>query len=153
MVNNKFMIKFFIVFFFFTNFFKSDFICQENKILLLNFSNLRNNKGYIRIGIYLDENSFQNELPFRTISFNKDKEKDGKLNAEIFINEGEYGIAVLDDENNNGKMDYKFFIPQEGYGFSNYIHSTLQKPNFIQFKFTVKKMIINEINISMKYFL
>ncbi|MBH18827.1 MAG: hypothetical protein CL851_00200 [Crocinitomicaceae bacterium] len=134
-------------------FFKTDFICQEGKTLLINFSNLRNNKGYIRAGIYLDNNSFQDELPTRTISFKKEKAKNGKLKAEILINEGEYGIAVLDDENNNGKMDYKFFIPQEGYGFSNYIHSTFQKPNFVQFKFTVRKMMINEVNIPMKYIL
>ena len=136
-----------------TNFFKTDFICQEDKTLLINFSNLRNNKGYIKAGIYLDNNSFQDELPTRIISFKKEKAKNGKLKAEILINEGEYGIAVLDDENNNGKMDYKFFIPQEGYGFSNYIHSTFQKPNFVQFKFTVRKMMINEVNIPMKYIL
>ena len=147
------MLRYVIVLILLTNFFKTDFICQESKTLLINFSNLRNNKGYIRAGIYLDNNSFQDELPTRTISFKKEKAKNGKLKAEILINEGEYGIAVLDDENNNGKMDYKFFIPQEGYGFSNYIHSTLQKPNFVQFKFTVKKMIINEVNIPMKYIL
>ena len=147
------MLRYVIVLILLTNFFKTDFICQESKTLLINFSNLRNNKGYIRAGIYLDNNSFQDELPTRTISFKKEKAKNGKLKAEILINEGEYGIAVLDDENNNGKMDYKFFIPQEGYGFSNYIHSTLQKPNFVQFKFTVRKMIINEVNIPMKYIL
>lgn len=147
------MHRYVIILILLTNFFKTDFICQEGKTLLINFSNLRNNKGYIRAGIYLDNNSFQDELPTRTISFKKEKAKNGKLKAEILINEGEYGIAVLDDENNNGKMDYKFFIPQEGYGFSNYIHSTLQKPNFVQFKFTVKKMIINEVNIPMKYIL
>ena len=147
------MLRYVIILILLTNFFKTDFICQEGKILLINFSNLRNNKGYIRAGIYLDNNSFQDELPTRTISFKKEKAKNGKLKAEILINEGEYGIAVLDDENNNGKMDYKFFIPQEGYGFSNYIHSTLQKPNFVQFKFTVRKMIINEVNIPMKYIL
>ena len=145
------MLRYIIVLSLLTIFFKTDFICQESKTLFLNFSNLRNNKGYIRAGIYLDNNSFQDELPTRTISFKKEKVKNGKLKAEILINEGEYGIAVLDDENNNGKMDYKFFIPQEGYGFSNYIHSTLLKPNFVQFKFIVRKMMINEVNIPMKY--
>ena len=147
------MLRYVIVLILLTNFFKTDFICQESKTLLINFSNLRNNKGYIRVGIYLDNNSFQDELPTRTVSFKKEKAKNGKLKAEILINEGEYGIAVLDDENNNGKMDYKFFIPQEGYGFSNYIHSTLQKPNFVKFKFKVRKMMINEVNIPMKYIL
>ena len=147
------MLRYVIVLILLTNFFKTDFICQESKTLLINFSNLRNNKGYIRAGIYLDNNSFQDELPTRTISFKKEKAKNGKLKAEVLINEGEYGIAVLDDENNNGKMDYKFFIPQEGYGFSNYIHSTLQKPNFVKFKFKVRKMMINEVNIPMKYIL
>ena len=147
------MLRYVTVLILLTNFFKTDFICQESKTLLINFSNLRNNKGYIRVGIYLDNNSFQDELPTRTVSFKKEKAKNGKLKAEILINEGEYGIAVLDDENNNGKMDYKFFIPQEGYGFSNYIHSTLQKPNFVKFKFKVRKMMINEVNIPMKYIL
>jgi uncharacterized protein (DUF2141 family) len=44
---------------------------------------------------------------------------------------GEYAVAVLDDENMNGKMDFNFIgLPTKGYGFSNDAKATLSAPSF-----------------------
>ena len=52
---------------------------------------------------------------------------------------GEYAFVVIHDENKNGKMDYRFGIPQEGYAFSNNATGTLGPPSFDQAKFKLDK--------------
>ena len=120
--------------------------------LILNVSEIRNKNGVIRLGIYKDNSTFQEEKPFLVKSFSKDKLIDGKLTFSFSVNVGEFGIALLDDENENGKMDYSFFIPQEGFGFSNYFHSGLRMPTFENFKFVVTKNNSTKINLVIKYY-
>ena len=75
--------------------------------LILNVSEIRNKNGVIRLGIYKNNSTFQEEKPFLVKSFSKDKLIDGKLTFSFSVNVGEFGIALLDDENENGEMDYK----------------------------------------------
>ena len=120
--------------------------------LILNVSEIRNKNGVIRLGIYKNNSTFQEEKPFLVKSLSKDKLIDGKLTFSFSVNVGEFGIALLDDENENGKMDYSFFIPQEGFGFSNYFHSGLRMPTFENFKFVVTKNNSTKINLVIKYY-
>ena len=120
--------------------------------LILNVSEIRNKNGVLRIGIYKDDSTFQEEKPFLVKSLSKDKLIDGKLTFSFSIDVGEFGIALLDDENENGEMDYSFFIPQEGFGFSNYFHSGLRMPTFENFKFMVTKNNSTKINLIIKYY-
>ena len=120
--------------------------------LILNVSEIRNKNGILRIGIYKDNSTFQEKKPFLVKSFSKDKLIDGKLTFSFSIDVGEFGIALLDDENENGEMDYSFFIPQEGFGFSNYFHSGLRMPTFENFKFMVTKNNSTKINLIIKYY-
>ena len=120
--------------------------------LILNVSEIRNKNGVLRIGIYKDDSTFQEEKPFLVKSFSKDKLINGKLTFSFSIDVGEFGIALLDDENENGEMDYSFFIPQEGFGFSNYFHSGLRMPTFENFKFMVTKNNSTKINLIIKYY-
>ena len=120
--------------------------------LILNVSEIRNKNGVLRIGIYKDDSTFQEEKPFLVKSLSKDKLIDGKLTFSFSIDVGEFGIALLDDENENGEMDYSFFIPQEGFGFSNYFHSGLRMPTFENFKFMVTKNDSTKINLIIKYY-
>ena len=120
--------------------------------LILNVSEIRNKNSVLRIGIYKDDSTFQEEKPFLVKSLSKDKLIDGKLTFSFSIDVGEFGIALLDDENENGEMDYSFFIPQEGFGFSNYFHSGLRMPTFENFKFMVTKNNSTKINLIIKYY-
>ena len=125
---------------------------QQSGQLILNVTEIRNKNGILRIGIYKDNSTFQEEKPFLVKSFSKDKLIDGKLTFSFSIDVGEFGIALLDDENENGEMDYSFFIPQEGFGFSNYFHSGLRMPTFENFKFVVTKNDSTKINLIIKYY-
>lgn len=50
---------------------------------------------------------------------------------------GDYGILVLHDENDNGRMDTNFIgIPKEGYGFSNN-PSVMRKATFDEARFAL----------------
>ncbi|PQJ08792.1 hypothetical protein CJD36_022320 [Flavipsychrobacter stenotrophus] len=65
---------------------------------------------------------------------------------------GVYGFALLDDENGNGTMDYNMFgMPKEGFGFSDFYLSGLKKPNFDQFKFTLRDHQQLKINMTLRY--
>ncbi len=46
---------------------------------------------------------------------------------------GNYGVAVIHDENSNHKLDRNFFgYPKEGFGFANNPHVGLSAPDFKQ---------------------
>jgi uncharacterized protein (DUF2141 family) len=91
----------------------------------------RNSDGNIRVVLRRDEN---------TVVEAKQAEIDAKtLTAQaVFTNvpEGEYGVAVIHDENKNGKLDMnEMGIPVEGYGHSNNPAKRPGPPNFDETKF------------------
>jgi len=63
-----------------------------------------------------------------------------------------YGITLLDDENKNGKLDYKFVIPKEGVGFSNYEQHGFRRPVFSDFSFLLKKNETIHVPIRLTYY-
>lgn len=121
--------------------------------LSLEITGIRNSKGYIRIAVFTDENQFRKEQPQKSFVFYKTQLIDDKMDISIRdLSPGIYGIAVLDDENNNGKLDYRFFIPGEGIGFSCY-ELKLRKPDFSEFSFELKDGLPRRLMIQIKYFL
>jgi uncharacterized protein (DUF2141 family) len=55
---------------------------------------------------------------------------------------GEYSVAVIHDENNNGKLDTNIFgIPTEAYGFSNNIRPKFRAANWDETKFLMNKNV------------
>ncbi len=102
--------------------------------------NLRNTKGNIRLAFFTSENEYKTENPKITKYISKKNLKDGILVEKYTdIPAGRYGIALLDDENENGKMNYSGFFPTEGFGFSNYYHGGLSKPSYNCFSFDFGK--------------
>jgi uncharacterized protein (DUF2141 family) len=100
-------------------------------------THIRNEKGSIQIQIYTNQEDFAKENLYGEVVVPKQgKVKDGKMSVLIEgLPKGTYGLALLDDENNNKKMDYSFMIPSEGFGFSDYYHTAWSKPKFEAFKF------------------
>ncbi|HPS14076.1 MAG TPA: DUF2141 domain-containing protein, partial [Prolixibacteraceae bacterium] len=92
------------------------------------------------------------ELPFRIYNFEKKGMVDGNLTVTISdLLPDTYGIAMVDDKNSNGHIDYRLFVPVEGFGFSNLQFKGKCKPAFDQFSF-----VLNEekttIQIHVQYF-
>lgn len=128
-------------------------IALLSQTLKVSITGLRNNKGSVIMGFYNNDKAFEDETPL----FTKLESKAITVNHVLTLNytgikPGTYGIVILDDENNNGKMDYGWFLPEEGYGFSNYWHTSLTKPRVAKFSFTITN--VNEtkaVEIKVKY--
>jgi uncharacterized protein (DUF2141 family) len=120
--------------------------------LTINISGIRTDQGALCIGIYTNSRQFETEQPYRRLIVTKEKVKDGKIAVIVKdLPAGQYGIALLDDENSNGKMDFRLLLPAEGYGFSNYRHAGMRKPRFEDFEFETYKGK-NQICIELKYY-
>jgi len=104
---------------------------KKTGTLKINFSNIRNNKGYIYIFIYQYDNQYPYN-PYKHYKVDKSKVKNGILIAQISNLEfkNNYAISIIDDENNNKDLDRWLGIPNEGYGFSNNVKPFLSLPNF-----------------------
>ena len=65
---------------------------------------------------------------------------------------GEYAIALIHDENGNGRLDTRLGLPIEGVGFSRNPRLMFGPPKFAAARFAVTDQGIAE-TVRMKYFL
>lgn len=119
--------------------------------LTVTFTNIRNANGVFRVGFFTNQETYDSGDP----AFYKTVSKAGIQNNTLTVTfhdipEGIYGIAVLDDENENDKTDFGIFLPIEGFGFSNYSVSMLQVPKFSDFDFVYQKPK-TQVTIQLKY--
>jgi len=106
--------------------------------IALNITNIKSTEGSIRVAIFQDEKSFKKEKPAKHITVPKSNIEDNSVSVSFYLQPGTYGISVLDDANNNGKMDYNFIgVPKEGFGFADYFHGGLSRPKFEDFQFII----------------
>ena len=107
--------------------------------LTIEIPNIRSHKGWIQLQIYKDQAAFREEKPWKETHISKKNlSGNGLLYRLSGFPEGVYGLALLDDENKNKKMDYKWLMPTEGFGFSDYFHTGWSRPVFDDFKFHLK---------------
>jgi uncharacterized protein (DUF2141 family) len=70
--------------------------------------------------------------------FSKQSVENKSLSVTVSIAEGLYAIALLDDENNDARMEYNWLgIPREGFGFSDFYARGFKRPVFSDFDFIV----------------
>jgi uncharacterized protein (DUF2141 family) len=111
-------------------------------------SNIKTEKGLIRIALFNDEKSFL-KVPFEGRSVKADKREV----VVVFENlpEGEYALSVFHDENENGELDKNFFgLPKEGFAFGNNAMGSFGPPSFEKAKVVVKEETIRQ-EISLKH--
>lgn len=143
-INQPHLIYFVLFFFIFSSFkvVKNREMTESESghTLTVIIKNLRNNKGRLQLDLYKN----QEEYEART----SDKERRAYVDKSDAINNritykyknvpnGVYGIALFDDENKNGKIDYGWILPSEGFGFGDYYHTKWSTPKFSDFKFTL----------------
>jgi uncharacterized protein (DUF2141 family) len=65
---------------------------------------------------------------------------------------GTYAVAVIHDENGNGKLDKSFFgVPTEGYGVSNNHTYSMSSPKWDESKFTIAAGETKTLAITLRY--
>ena len=117
----------------------------------INISGIRSEKGIIVISLFESQKQFKSDQPVLIKNISKDSLKDGILIAQFDnLAPAVYGIVVLDDENENGEMDYRLKRPTEGFGFSNYYHKGLFRPKFEDFSFKLEEMDV-VVDVVMRY--
>lgn len=121
--------------------------------LEVTISNIRTNKGQLCVALFDSEEGFKKEQPCWKRHYSKSQVEHGKVMLTICMSPGTYGLSVLDDENGDGKMKYNMIgLPQEGFGFSNYQHKGIRRPQFNDFIFRIEENQILRIEVEMKYF-
>jgi uncharacterized protein (DUF2141 family) len=112
---------------------------QSGKIVV-QISEFRNTKGLARITLFDQSKGFPSKYKFGL------KSKSIKLDTTLItvefdsLDNGNYALSVLHDENGNGKMDTNFIgIPKEGYGVSNNINPKMRAPTFDEAMFSLDK--------------
>jgi uncharacterized protein (DUF2141 family) len=82
-------------------------VALTSQTLKVSITGLRNNMGSVIMGFYNNDKAFEDEIPL----FTKVESKASTVNHVLTLNytgikPGTYGIVLLDDENNNSKMDF-----------------------------------------------
>lgn len=121
---------------------------QETQVKI---TDIRSDKGKIVLNVFKDNASYDAEQPYKKLVFDKKGLVNGTLSLNCKLEPGIYGITLLDDENNNGKIDKNMIrMPKEGFGFSNFFMTKMKKPVFDDFKVDIKAPV-SKINIKVKY--
>jgi uncharacterized protein (DUF2141 family) len=68
------------------------------------------------------------------------------------LSSGDYAVALIHDENGNGRLDKMFGVPREGVGFSRNPRLIFGPPSFADARFPVAAQPVEEI-VRLKYFL
>jgi uncharacterized protein (DUF2141 family) len=122
----------------------------------LNFSvsNLRSGKGNIQFILFESSDGFPDkaELGLRQGIIPAVRFQSPSYQVELRdLPPGRYAIAIIHDENSNGKLDTNMVgIPKEGFGFSNNPKVTFGPPSFERASFEIKDN--QSINIELKHF-
>ncbi len=121
----------------------------------IKITNLRNSdKGSILIALFVDEEGFKKEKEYYITTRSKSLIKNGTLHVKIDVEPGVYGVTVLDDENGNGKMDYRITgLPREGFGMSRIGLKCFKKPKFREISLTVAEGETKVLEVPMRYIL
>jgi uncharacterized protein (DUF2141 family) len=99
---------------------------------------IRNRDGVIRFKFYNDDSPFPHDDGFLKVVVPKSEMTGDSLAVTLpGFTSKHMAIALLDDENDNVKLDFGWFLPKEGYAFSNYYHSALRRPVYADFAFTL----------------
>ena len=124
------------------------------QMLDIHIQNIRNQKGQICIAVFANQDEFNAEKTLFDMKCNKNQVINGELHIKLPFRPGKFGVSVLDDEDQTGRMEYGFLgIPKKGFGFSDFYLRGLIKPAFEDFCFTLGKDEVRELIVKMKYFM
>tara|TARA_R110000796_G_scaffold205698_11_gene322058 strand:+ start:49736 stop:50203 length:468 start_codon:yes stop_codon:yes gene_type:complete len=118
----------------------------------LAITGLRSEKGNVLVCLSTDPDYF----PDCTKDKKARKLKIAAANADSIkiagVKPGTYAVALIHDENANGKMDLRLFLPREGFGFSRNPKIGMGPPKFKSAQFTLGADDVR-YSVHMKYIL
>ena len=114
--------------------------------------NIRNSIGTVACALFESPEGFPTEflLAATNVMVIKIRKSQARCDFED-IPPGKYAMAVIHDENMNGKLDTNWLgVPTEGYGFSNNATGVLGPPAFSAASFRYDGQNV-ELTMSLKY--
>ena len=132
-------------------FFSQVSVAQQGK-LTIRVSGLRSDKGEVLFSLFSSSDGFP-DSPTKSTVIAKARINNGIAEVSIpDLKAGNYAVAVLHDENSNGKMDTNLVgIPKEGYGASRDAKGFMGPPKYEDARFSMKEPA-QEISIKINYF-
>lgn len=124
---------------------------EETYSIHITVTHIRNRKGVMRFKFYDDTTPFPDLNGFLKVVVPKTEMKGDSLTLTLHgFTSRHMAIALLDDENDDVKLDMGWFLPKEGHAFSDYYHSALRRPVYDDFNFflTGDKWVV----MRMKYY-
>ena len=113
---------------------------KDTTTLTVRVTGARNAKGKIGVTLFQDTKGFPDDTS-RAIRQESAEIDPKTMSAQVTfkdVPQGTFAVAVLHDENGNGKMDKNFVgIPKEGYGASNNPKKKRRAPTFDEAKFSL----------------
>lgn len=119
--------------------------------LQLQITNLRSNKGSILISVFKGSDGFPKD-PMKAIK--KMRVNISQANKIVIkdLDYGDYAVAMVHDENNNGMIDTGLFgIPKEGIGFSRNPGINFGPPDYNESAFALQAPVVSTF-IKVKYY-
>ncbi len=124
---------------------------EETYSITITVTHIRNSEGVIRFKFYDDSTPFPHDLGFLRVVIPKTELTGDSLKVTYSgFTSKNMAIALLDDENDNWKLDMGWLLPKEGHAFSNYFHSALRKPVYKDFSFLLEGD--KQVVMKMKYY-
>ena len=114
--------------------------------------NIRNSAGAVACALFESPDGFPAEFLHAATNIMMIKVRAARARCDFEdIPPGTYALAVIHDENMNGKLDTNWLgIPTEGYGFSNDAKAVLQAPSFSAASFAYDGRSLN-LTIGLRY--
>lgn len=128
-----------------------DITPEATYAITITVTHIRNHKGVIRFKFYDDSTPFPDDLGFLKVVVAKTEVTGDSLRVTYSGFKSQHmGIALLDDENSNWKLDFGWFFPKEGHAFSDYFHTSLRRPVYDDFRFFLSGD--KHVTMKMKYY-
>jgi uncharacterized protein (DUF2141 family) len=125
-------------------------LAQSDATLRLEVGDFRNNIGTLQCRLFARAADFPDGEGVLTVRV----PINGRKAACAFpnIEAGTYAVAVVHDENNNGRVDKNFLgVPTEGYGASNNRTYALSSPKWEESKLVLKPSETLMLQVNLRY--
>ena len=125
-------------------------LSQSTSTVLLEVSSLKNTRGTLNCRLFTKASDFPDGEGILTVR----TPIAGANTTCTFPNvePGTYAVAVVHDENSNGKLDKNFVgVPSEGYGVSNNKTYALSAPKWDESVFTIAPSESKTLQVKLRY--
>jgi uncharacterized protein (DUF2141 family) len=125
-------------------------LSQSTSTVLLEVSSFKNTRGTLNCRLFTKASDFPDGEGILTVR----TPIAGANTTCTFPNvePGTYAVAVVHDENSNGKLDKNFVgVPSEGYGVSNNKTYALSAPKWDESVFTIAPSESKTLHVKLRY--